>query len=366
MALQNFVDNNLPTIKAAWLNAVDLIQNVVTGSAGGIAVTGTISAAATNGSGILALSSSTGTNGVTETFTNTGGTYTIGVDNSVGDIFGSVYSFGLNIPTSRTFDVNVNNTQVMRVSSTGLAVTGAVGADGVLTIAQASAGASRINMTGGYDDKMGLTFSNNGSGSYNSMALVETQGATPTLSVMGVSGIAPNADLTTGYTELATFTYGIGLAVTGTTSTTTGMAVGGATAGAGGIAFPATAVAVADANTLDDYEEGAWTPVPTAISGAFTTVGTVSGTYTKVGRLVSLYYSIIITDKGTGSAGMLVSGLPFAASGYAVGSGYQTSNGTQNIVHVVSGTTTLQVFKYDGTDPVVNTQLMRGSVTYFA
>ncbi len=151
-----------------------------------------------------------------------------------------------------------------------------------------------------------------------------------------------------------------------TPSFTTGIGVGAASAGTGGIAFPATAVAVADANTLDDYEEGAWTPVPTAISGAFTTVGTVSGTYTKVGRLVSLYYSIIITDKGTGSAGMLVSGLPFAASGYAVGSGYQASSGTQNIVHVVTGTTTLQVFKYDGTDPVVNTQLMRGSVTYFA
>lgn len=48
--------------------------------------------------------------------------------------------------------------------------------------------------------------------------------------------------------------------VTGTFQVSTGAAVGGATAGAGGIAFPATAVAVADANTLDDYEEGTWTP----------------------------------------------------------------------------------------------------------
>jgi hypothetical protein len=28
-----------------------------------------------------------------------------------------------------------------------------------------------------------------------------------------------------------------------------------------GITFPATAVAASDANTLDDYEEGTWTPV---------------------------------------------------------------------------------------------------------
>ena len=53
----------------------------------------------------------------------------------------------------------------------------------------------------------------------------------------------------------------------------------------GGITFPATAVAASDANTLDDYEEGTWTPNQGSgltVVGTFTSVGR----YTKVGNLV--------------------------------------------------------------------------------
>jgi hypothetical protein len=52
-----------------------------------------------------------------------------------------------------------------------------------------------------------------------------------------------------------------------------------------GITFPATAVAASDANTLDDYEEGTWTPNQ---GSGLVVVGTFSSTgrYTKVGNLV--------------------------------------------------------------------------------
>jgi hypothetical protein len=76
--------------------------------------------------------------------------------------------------------------------------------------------------------------------------------------------------------------------IPGTLGVSTGAAVGGATPGAGGLAFPATAVAVADANTLDDYEEGTWTPT---FSGSVNVTGTPTfsyGRYTKVGRLVTI------------------------------------------------------------------------------
>jgi hypothetical protein len=51
-----------------------------------------------------------------------------------------------------------------------------------------------------------------------------------------------------------------------------------------GIKFPATQVASADANTLDDYEEGTWTPNQ---GPGLTVVGTFasSGSYTKIGRV---------------------------------------------------------------------------------
>lgn len=69
-----------------------------------------------------------------------------------------------------------------------------------------------------------------------------------------------------------------------TMKASTGAAVGGATPGAGGVAFPATAVAVADVNTLDDYEE--YTAASTACTGALT--NSVVWKAVKVGNLVTL------------------------------------------------------------------------------
>jgi len=63
------------------------------------------------------------------------------------------------------------------------------------------------------------------------------------------------------------------------------LSVGGATPATSGfgITFPATQSASSDANTLDDYEEGTWTPVFTAASTAPTgvTYTTQVGKYTK-------------------------------------------------------------------------------------
>lgn len=57
---------------------------------------------------------------------------------------------------------------------------------------------------------------------------------------------------------------------------------------ANGITFPATQVPSSDANTLDDYEEGTWTPGLgsgiTVNSGSFAAYGS----YVKVGRVVTI------------------------------------------------------------------------------
>jgi hypothetical protein len=74
-----------------------------------------------------------------------------------------------------------------------------------------------------------------------------------------------------------------------------------------GITFPATAVAATDANTLDDYEEGTWTPSV----GGTATYNVQSGVYTKIGRLVEVSFAMGITLLGTGST-TTISGLPFA------------------------------------------------------
>jgi len=77
-----------------------------------------------------------------------------------------------------------------------------------------------------------------------------------------------------------------------------------------GITFPATQSASSDANTLDDYEEGTWTPVAT--SGVTTNSGTpaYSGFYTKIGRMVHITMSQTAGNISV-ATGAQFTGLPF-------------------------------------------------------
>jgi hypothetical protein len=98
------------------------------------------------------------------------------------------------------------------------------------------------------------------------------------------------------------------LATLTTPSFASTIGVGGATASASGagISFPATQSASSDANTLDDYEEGTWTPSV----GGTATYTRQSGTYVKVGQIVNISFDLIINVIGTGSTSS-ISGAPF-------------------------------------------------------
>jgi len=83
----------------------------------------------------------------------------------------------------------------------------------------------------------------------------------------------------------------------------------------GQIQFPSTQVASANANTLDDYEEGTWTPVinggggnPTVTYSAFNT----GGIYTKIGNQVTVSFEVRWSALSGGSGGVAIAGLPFA------------------------------------------------------
>jgi hypothetical protein len=103
------------------------------------------------------------------------------------------------------------------------------------------------------------------------------------------------------------------------------MGVGGATpSGSGsGISFPATQSASSDANTLDDYEEGTWTPTFTASTSAPSSVtyGTQGGRYTKIGRVVYVEVYLRFTAYSGGSGTVNIGGLPFTAAGGSAYSG---------------------------------------------
>ena len=97
----------------------------------------------------------------------------------------------------------------------------------------------------------------------------------------------------------------------------TTISVGNATpsSSGAGITFPATQSASSDANTLDDYEEGTWSPT---VIGS-TTAGTVTyfgriGRYTKIGDLVT-FTLYLNWGSGTGTGDLQISGLPFTVAG---------------------------------------------------
>jgi hypothetical protein len=126
----------------------------------------------------------------------------------------------------------------------------------------------------------------------------------------------------------------------------------------GQLKFPASQNASSDANTLDDYEEGTWTPV---IRGA-NTAGTYEisshySHYTKIGRQVTVTTRIIMAASitGGGSSYLQVTGLPFAkvagteAQGVVDTKGIDTL-GNYIVLKFVSIGSTSVVYIYEGYD----------------
>ena len=98
----------------------------------------------------------------------------------------------------------------------------------------------------------------------------------------------------------------------------TTISVGNATpsASGAGITFPATQSASSDANTLDDYEEGTWTPTVTfgGASVGITYNTTFTGaTYTKIGNRVCISGFLLLTNKGSSTGSARIANLPFTS-----------------------------------------------------
>ena len=158
------------------------------------------------------------------------------------------------------------------------------------------------------------------------------------------------------------------LTVTGTLSaTTTGqvgttLGVGGATpsTSGSGITFPATLDASSNANTLDDYEEGTWTP---SQGSNLTIVGTFSstGTYTKIGNFVVARGILTGSTSAAftgGSPAILCANLPFTSAASALGNAVD-NNSNQGIVCNPLSTSVY------GSSPITATASITFSVSFF-
>jgi hypothetical protein len=143
----------------------------------------------------------------------------------------------------------------------------------------------------------------------------------------------------------------------GTIVTTNGSGI----ASVNGIQFPATQSASADANTLDDYEEGTFTPT---ISSGITspTYSTQTGFYVKIGKLV-YYHLLISVSSGTlNSSNVQFSGLPFSVSSTDAQGGYWSYSNAFNAlgyfpsVYANSNATTINFYTRNG-NAVLGTNL---------
>ena len=131
--------------------------------------------------------------------------------------------------------------------------------------------------------------------------------------------------------------------------------VAGSSGGITGLTFNATQSASAGANTLDDYEEGTWTP--SLVGG--TTAGTTtysgrSGLYTKIGNRAWVQFDANVTNM-TGTGNLIINNLPFTS---AAGTAQRSSAMSTQLPYP---TTTSQLNLYVGSSSTTGTFMSNGN-----
>jgi hypothetical protein len=122
--------------------------------------------------------------------------------------------------------------------------------------------------------------------------------------------------------------------------------------------FPSTANLSTDANTLDDYEEGSFTPVIfTSSTATSITYTTQVGRYVKIGRVVHLNAAIAWSARTMGTGEFRISGAPFTPTnttsyrapgcwGYMLGLNYGT-DAPQSTMSIAANDTIIGIFGWN-------------------
>ncbi|NBS68633.1 hypothetical protein EBT31_06920 [bacterium] len=267
---------------------------------------------------VFKLESSTGTNPAYLYATSTGGDFYFGRDNSTGTTFGTGTGYSAVLYSANAYPMAffTNATERMRIDSTGnlgLGVTPSawgssykaiqVAANGVLY----ANGSNSLFLGGNYYNDSGGTnryLVSNAATAYGQVSGAHQWYTAP-------SGTAGNPiSGANAFVQVMTLDASGNLLV----GVTSANASGGVLQLKSGITFPATQVASSDANTLDDYEEGTWTPSITFGGASVGMTGTFAGRYTKVGRAVTVNGIMALTSKGSSTGIARIAGLPFTSA----------------------------------------------------
>jgi hypothetical protein len=320
---------------------------VVSGNSSGSV---TLRAPDVSGTTILTLPTTTGTLVVTggaQTIEFADGTVSAPSITNSGDTNTGIY-----FPAADAIAFTEGGVESMRIDSSGRLGVGTVSPSVRLEVADAGTGTGELRVTGSsngfqiYTDNANTTL-----GTYTNIPLVFRTNASERMRIGSDGNITFKGsyvsfndngyirnDIANSFAIQAGSSSSVGFQLrdAGNSNTLLSMngtngfslALQGASSVAGtGITFPATQVASSNANTLDDYEEGTWTP---ALTFGGNSVGVVysarEARYVKIGRSVFACCLLVITSKGS-SSGIVGITLPFTTSPNTYSSAAFSSNG---------------------------------------
>lgn len=129
-----------------------------------------------------------------------------------------------------------------------------------------------------------------------------------------------------------------------------------------GVQFPAIQAPSANANTLDDYKEGIFTP-----TGSGVVYATATGSYIKVGRLVTVWFSVVMPSTSDTSQ-FRIQSLPYAADAVAGASVANSGYAGGALFFIDSGNSYISASNFAGSSFITNANLsgktISGSVSY--
>lgn len=298
------------------------------------------------------------------------GALTISTAGTVSDPSLKLVNTGIYEPGSNLFGIETNGSLRGQFSNNGFSHTGYhdLGFFGDVLFTRLASATFKITgatttVGGSIDVSTDATFKFRNAANNADAAIAAASGVFST--TLQVTGHTTFEGVTsTGATGTAKLVYSTAPTFDSTVNAVTGYQVNGAaTSGnvlrGNGTNFVSSALAASD---LSDYSTGTWTPADN--SGAGLTFSSVTATYTKIGKLVTVQATLTYPSTVSG-ANASISGLPYTNAGGRPTVPMFTTNGTIGCIGIMAaGSTNFAITNVTSAANVTNVQLTGAFVSF--